>query len=116
MFLPILSPTAGAILGIVLIVWLVSVTTKKAYKAISDEREAKKTPFYDLPFIYIEKHLISPDDEVLFPYLHNGKYKAIARNKRLGKWKRLEADDKIVLETMLRDTFIEWHKESEEDK
>ena len=43
MFLPILSPTAGAILGIVLIVWLVSVTTKKAYKAISDEREAKKT-------------------------------------------------------------------------
>ena len=81
--------------------------------ALRDEREAKKTPFYDLPFIYIEKHLISPDDEVLFPYLHNGKYKAIARNKRLGKWKRLEADDKIVLETMLRDTFIEWHKESE---
>lgn len=70
MFLPILSPTAGAILGIVLFIYFIGVLLKDTANKIDvspPKPTVKKKPV-EPPFIDIAYNEIFPYDEVLSAY------------------------------------------------
>lgn len=114
MFLPILSPTAGAILGIVLFIYFIGVLLKDTANKIDvspPKPTVKKKPV-EPPFIDIAYNEIFPYDEVLSAYVEDGKYIAKIQNKKYGRMATIVADSQFYLEMKVRARFIFWYEKA----
>lgn len=99
-----LSPDAGILMGLVLLVVLPFIFAKGVFGVF----KPKQKIVFETPFLELDVKPVSEGDEISYAYKLDSRYHALVCNKRKHAKLDLEADSEEELRKKIESTFKAW--------